>query len=60
MKTGSFILLIILGIASLEAFPQSYDSLVVENAQWKVILDSDDPPWADAMYGRNYVLTLKN
>ena len=35
-----------MGIASLQVFPQNYDSLVVENAQWKVILDSDDPPWA--------------
>ena len=51
MKTGSFILLIIMGIASLQVFPQNYDSLVVENAQWKVILDSDDPPWADEMSG---------
>jgi hypothetical protein len=51
MKPGSFILLIIMGIASLQVFPQSYDSLVTENAQWKVILDSDDPPWADEMSG---------
>ncbi len=51
MKTSRLILIILLGIFCLQTFPQSYDSLVVENAQWKVILDSDDPPWADEMSG---------
>ena len=51
MKTRSFILIVIMWIACQHAFPQDYDSLVVENAQWKVILDSDDPPWADEMSG---------
>lgn len=51
MKLKGFICTVIFGIECLQAFPQSYDSLVVENAQWQVILDSDDPPWADEMSG---------
>jgi len=31
--------------------PQSYDSLVVENAQWQLIWDYDETPWEDEMSG---------
>jgi hypothetical protein len=35
----------------LQAKPQSYDSLVVENAQWTVMYDDDGTPWDDDMFG---------
>jgi hypothetical protein len=51
MKTKSILCLLILTLSTLQSLPQTYDSLVVENAQWQVIWDYDETPWVDEMSG---------
>jgi hypothetical protein len=43
--------MLLLTFLCLRAMPQAYDSLVVENAQWKVMYDDDFTPWEDALNG---------
>lgn len=51
MKTRPILCFLTLLFLYLHAFSQAYDSLVVENAQWKVIWDYEDTPWEDEMSG---------
>jgi len=51
VKTKPFIYLLIFSFFFLASRAQSYDTLVVENAQWTVMFDDDFTPWIDGMSG---------
>ncbi|NTV84724.1 MAG: hypothetical protein HGA23_10560 [Bacteroidales bacterium] len=51
MKIRPILCMLFFTFLSLMVQPQSYDSLVVENAQWQLIWDYDETPWEDEMSG---------
>jgi len=51
MKAKVFFGGLILFFISISTFSQQYNSLVIENAQWRILYDDDATPWPDAMQG---------
>jgi hypothetical protein len=44
MKPGSILCMLLLTFLCLRTISQTYDSLVVENAQWQIKSYTNDPP----------------